>query len=135
MVKVCASCLSTWAGGMICEDCGGPLTDPFGDGAAELPEHVWSYIRLQYGARRGMIVRVFAYLLGPVVGFWLLRRALTLAGVWRVLGVVGAALAGLLTWWILYWGAGKAVRVWVLRRGQVHKAKLAKALLKRALPK
>ena len=49
-------------------------------------------------------------------------------------GVAAAALAGgVAVWWAIYVAAGRAVRVWVLRRGQVHKKKLAKALLGQAV--
>src|SRR5262245_61861751 len=117
---------------MICEDCSAPLVDPFADDAAEFPEEVWKYIRLQYGARRGMILRVLAILVGPVVAVVLARRALVLAMPWSALGVVGALAAGLLTWFVIHRVAGAAVRVWVLRRGRLRKARLARAMLRRA---
>ena len=117
---------------MICEDCGGALVDPYAESSRGLPEGVWKYIRLQYGARRGMIVRVLAILLGPVVAMVLTRRALGLASPWSYLGVVGALGAGFLTWFVLHHAAGKAVRLWVLRRGQLDKRRLARALLRRA---
>ena len=78
MIKICTACSSTWAGGRFCEDCGAPLRDPFGDEARELPSTIWGYIRLQYGARRGMIGRVLAGLLGPTLAVILLRQAVTL---------------------------------------------------------
>jgi hypothetical protein len=118
---------------MACEDCGAGLVDPFADDAAEFPEEVWKYIRLQYGARRGMIVRVMAILLGPVVAVVLARRALVMAMPWSVLGVAFALAAGFLTWFLIHRFAGQAVRVWVLRRGRLRKARLARAMLRRAL--
>ena len=130
VIKICSVCRSTWAGGRVCEDCGGALEDPFGEAAETFPEGVWKYIRLQYGARRGMLVRVVAYLLGPVVGFLLLRQA---AG--NVAGSAAAIAIGLATWWTIHWAAGRAVRIWVLRKGQVSKRRLAKAMLKRAVPR
>ena len=134
MIKICSRCRATWAGGARCDDCGGALVDPFADEAQEFPEEVWRYIRLQYGARRGMIVRVFAFLLGPVVAFVLLREAVLLrAGAPRLLASLGAIAAGVAVWAVLYYLAGQAVRVWVLRRGRLRKAKLARALLRRAL--
>ena len=133
MIKICPDCRSTWAGGRFCEDCGAALRDPYGDEARALPEGVWRYIRLQYGARRGMIVRVLAFLLGPTVGFLLLRQAVVLGLPWSLPASVGAILAGLATWWTIHWAAGKAVRLWVLRRGRISKRKLARALVKRAL--
>jgi hypothetical protein len=118
---------------MACEDCSASLVDPFADDAAEFPEEVWKYIRLQYGARRGMIVRVMAILLGPVVTVVLARRALVLGTPWSVLGTLGAIAAGVLTWFAIHRFAGQAVRVWVLRRGRLRKARLARAMLRRAL--
>jgi hypothetical protein len=118
---------------MMCEDCRTQLVDPFADQAREFPENVWKYIRLQYGARRGMIVRVLAVLMGPVVGLLLLRRALVLPGWWPTVGALGAATAGVLTWGAIHRFAGEAVRVWVLRRGRLRKARLARAILRRAL--
>src|SRR5687767_455366 len=102
MIKVCPSCRSTWAGGMICEDCGTALVDPHGEASRDLPEGVWKYIRLQYGARRGMIVRVLAILLGPTVAFLSLRRATTLPSPWSIVAGIGAILAGFLTWFALH---------------------------------
>jgi hypothetical protein len=131
MIKICRSCRSTWAGGMICEDCGAALVDPYGQASRDLPEGVWKYIRLQYGARRGMIVRVLAILLGPVVAVILARRALGLSPPWSFVGIVGALAAGLATWFVLHRLAGKAVRLWVLRRGQLNRKRLARALLRR----
>src|SRR2546423_14165513 len=117
---------------MHCEDCGTLLHDPYARDAAEvLPRSIWRYIRLQYGARRGMLVRVMAFLLVPVV-FGLLAREAVISSS-PVLGLIGAALAGFLTWAGVYWLAGKAVRIWVLRKGQLNKRRAARALLKRAL--
>ena len=134
MIKVCPACSSTWAGGRLCEDCGAELRDPYApDAETKLPRGIWRYIRLQYGARRGMLVRVMAFLLGPVVFGLLARRAFLLDGAWVALGVVGAALAGFVTFAAIYWLAGRAVRVWVLRKGQLSKRKMARAIIKRAL--
>ena len=134
MIKICPRCKSTWAGGLWCEDCGGSLIDPFSDEAAAFPEDVWRYIRLQYGARRGMLVRVIGILLGPIVFGVLLRRAMSLPSPWSWVGAAGAAVAGVGTWALLHFVAGKAVRVWVLCRGRLPKAKLARAMWKRARP-
>ena len=99
MVKICLRCRSTWAGGQTCEDCGGELRETFDGDARSFPRGVWAYIRLQYGARRGMLVRVMALLLGPVVAALLLRLALSLDLPWSVLGALGAVAAGVVTWW------------------------------------
>src|SRR2546425_702332 len=106
---------------MSCEDCGAPLVDPFAEDAQEFPEEVWKYIRLQYGARRGMIVRVLAVLLGPTVALLLLRPAMALPSPWSAFAAAGAFAAGALTWAGLHYGAGRAVRIWVLRRGRVRR--------------
>ncbi len=132
MIKICKACGSTWAGGQRCEDCGQPLSDPFApEAATELPRGVWRYIRLQYGARRGMIVRVLAFLLAPAVFALVARAAAGWPGAWSRLGLAAAIAAALATWWTIYWAAGKAVRVFVLRRGQLSKRRAAKALLRK----
>lgn len=132
MIKICTACHSTWAGGRLCEDCGAPLRDPFGGDAARLPSTIWGYIRLQYGARRGMIVRVLAVLFGPLVGGFALRTAVGLERPWSIgLGVLALPI-GVGTWWSIHWLAGRAVRIWVLRKGQVQKRRLARALARRA---
>lgn len=134
MIKVCAACNSTWAGGQVCEDCGATLHDPFAPDAADaLPRGIWRYIRLQYGARRGMIVRVIGILLGPVVAALFLRAAAGAGRPASVLLGVAALPAGVLTWYALHVGAGRAVRVWVLRRGQLNRRRLARALRRRVL--
>jgi hypothetical protein len=46
--------------------------------------------------------------------------------------IVGLAV-GLSVWWAVYVAAGRAVRVWVLQSGRVHKRKLARALLAQAI--
>jgi hypothetical protein len=133
VIKICPACSSTWAGGLWCEDCGGELRDPYAaDAATSLPSSIWGYIRLQYGARRGMLVRVLAFLLAPVVFGLVARQAATWPVPWAV-GLLCAGACGLLTFTFIYWMAGKAVRVWVLRRGQLHKRRMARALIKRAL--
>ena len=46
-----------------------------------------------------------------------------------ILGIAGSLLGGLLVYYVLHEAAHRAVRVWVLRRGQLDKKKLAKALI------
>jgi hypothetical protein len=132
VIKICPECKSTWAGGRLCEDCGATLENPYGNDAEGWPAGVWSYIRLQYGARRGMLVRVLAFLLGPTVAFLLLREAVILAMPWSLLGSLCAVATGILVWLGLHVLAGRAVRIWVLRKGQVSQKKLARAMLRRA---
>jgi hypothetical protein len=132
VIKICTACHSTWAGGQICEDCGAELRDPYGDEAKQLPPGMWRYIRLQYGARRGMLVRVMAIILAPFVAGLTLRAAAGSERPWSlVLGVVAVPL-GFATWWSIHWLSGKAVRIWVLRKGQVNKRRLARAMARRA---
>ena len=136
MVKVCVACNSTWAGGRICEDCGAELHDPFAPDAAEtVPRTLWRYIRLQYGARRGMLVRVLAFLSVPVVFMLGARQAVLLDGAWMAVGLVLAALASILAFALIYWLAGKAVRIWVLRKGQLNKRRAARALYRQVVRK
>ena len=133
MIKICPRCRSTWAGGMACEDCGSPLVDPVGAEAQAFPEDVWRYIRLQYGARRGMIVRVLAILLGAASGLLLARQAAALPAPFVLPGALLGLLAGLALWRALHVAAGRAVRLWVLRRGRVSKTRLLRAAWRRAL--
>jgi len=56
-----------------------------------------------------------------------------LASPWNLLGLAGAAAAGVATWAAIYWLAGRAVRIWVLRKGQLSKRKLARAAWKRVI--
>jgi hypothetical protein len=135
VIKVCSACHSTWAGGRLCEDCGAPLRDPFGDESRTLPSTIWGYIRLQYGARRGMLVRVMAILLGPVACGLTLRAAAGHERPWSIVLAAAALPVGLITWWTIHWSAGRAVRLWVLRKGQLKRGRLARALLYRALGK
>jgi hypothetical protein len=133
VIKICTGCHSTWAGGRLCEDCGSPLRDPFGDEARAFPSTTWRYIRLQYGARRGMLVRVMAILLAPVVAGLTLRAAAGSESPWSIaLGAVALPL-GFATWWSIHWMAGRAVRIWVLRKGQLNKRRMARVLARRAL--
>jgi|SRR5579883_2036661 len=118
---------------MVCEDCGALLRDPFGDEARSFPSTIWGYIRLQYGARRGMIVRVMAVLLAPVVLGLVLRAAAGMERPWSLIVGALAIPAALLAWWTLHWSAGRAVRIWVLRKGQLNRRRLARALVRRTL--
>jgi hypothetical protein len=133
MVKICAKCLEVWPGGYRCDTCGGPLTHTSDAEAHELPDVVWKNQRVDYGARRGMIVRFLAIVIGAVVGLFLLRAAVPLPSPWNVVGSIAGATIGLAVWWAIHVAAGRAVRVWVLQRGRVHKRKLARALLAQAM--
>jgi hypothetical protein len=63
----------------------------------------------------------------------LAREAVLLPSPWSVIGVIGAIVAGVATWALVYVAAGRAVRIWVLRKGQLRKGKMARALVRRAI--
>jgi hypothetical protein len=133
VVKICARCLEVWPGGYRCDTCGGPLTHTSDAKAHELPEVVWKNQRVDYGARRGMIVRflaIFAGFFAAVIG---VRSSVVLSSPWSFVAAGGAIVGGVALWWVIYVAAGRAVRVWVLRRGQLQKRKLARALLASAV--
>lgn len=126
VIKVCPRCLSACAGGLVCEDCGTRLRDPWGEGARRLPPEVWRTIRFQYGARRGMLVRVLAWLAGPAVALVLVREASGAATpLGLAAGVCAAIAAGVSVWAMLFFLATPAVRLWVappLRRDRLLRA-------------
>jgi hypothetical protein len=133
VVKICARCHEVSPGGYRCDACGGPLLLTSDDGAKQLPEAVWKNQRVDYGARRGMIVRFLAIFAGACAGLYGVRSAFGFTAPWSYAVGAGSIVGGLLIWWTIYVAAGRAVRVWVLRRGQVHKRKLARALLGQAV--
>lgn len=120
-------------GGFRCDNCGGKLLHTSDAGARDLPEAVWKNQRVDYGARRGMIVRFLGIFAGVVVALWGVRSSVVLASPWSWIGAIASLAMGLLVWWGIYVAAGRAVKVWVLRRGQVHRKKLARALLAQAV--
>lgn len=131
MVKVCLKCHNTWPGGYRCPDaeCGGALVHTDDARAHNLPELVWRNQRVDYGARRGMVFRFQAMILGIVLGLWGIRASVPLDSPWNILGIVGSVVGGLLIYYVLHEAAHRGVRIWVLRRGQLDKKKLAKALM------
>ena len=129
MVKICARCHEVSPGGFRCDFCDGPLIHTDDARAHELPEQVWKQQRVDYGARRGMIVRFLAIVIGAVSGLFLVRAAVPLAAPWNLLGGAAGIAIGIAIWRFIYVAAGRAVRIWVLKRGQLHKKKLARALL------
>jgi hypothetical protein len=132
VVKICARCHEVSPGGYRCDHCGGQLLHTDDERARDLPSTVWKQQRVDYGARRGMIVRFFAIFAGFFVAVYGVRASFAYHAPWAY-GVAGASLAaGIGVWWAIYVAAGRAVRVWVLRRGQVHKRKLARALIAQA---
>jgi hypothetical protein len=133
VVKICAKCHEVSPGGFRCDFCGGPLLHTDDERARELPESVWKQQRVDYGARRGMIVRFLAIFAGFFVMIYGLRSAVAFDAPWSYAVAGASVLGGVLVWWTIYVAAGRAVRLWVLRRGQVHKRKLARALIAQAV--
>jgi hypothetical protein len=131
VVKICARCHEVSPGGYRCDACGGPLIHTSDARARALPEAVWKHQRVDYGARRGMIVRFFAIFAGFLVSALGVRSSVVLDRPWSLLAAGASLLAGVAVWWAIHVAAGRAVRVWVLRRGQLQKRKLARVLLAR----
>lgn len=134
MVKICTKCHYVNAGGFRCSECDGRLvmvTDPE---AQDLPESVWKNQRVDYGARRGMIMRFMAIFLGSCVGLYGFRESVILEAPYNIVFGALAILTGLAVWRFLHWAAARGVRVWVLAKGRVHKGRLARAILISMLP-
>lgn len=102
--------------------------------AKELPEAVWRNQRLDYGARRGMLVRFFGIFAALAVGLWGVRASVVLETPWSWIGAIGSIVGGIALWRLVYVAADKGVRIWILRRGQLQKRKLAKVLLNPSAP-
>jgi hypothetical protein len=134
VVKICVRCHEVNAGGYRCVDCGGRLIHTSDPEAASLPASVWKNQRVDYGARRGMIVRFLAIIVGAVVALYGVREAVALERPWSWIAAALALTAGGLAWWFLHRAAGRGVRVWVLAKGRVRKGRLARALLLGLLP-
>ncbi len=135
MVKICASCHEVSPGGFRCDFCGGQLLHTDDARAHDLPGTVWKQQRVDYGARRGMIVRFLAIFAGFFVAVYGVRSSVAYAAPWSYIVAIASLAGGVALWWTIYVAAGRAVKVWVLRRGQVHKRKLARALLAQAVRK
>ena len=132
MVKICARCHEVSPGGFRCDFCGGPLIHTDDAKAKDLPETVWKQQRVDYGARRGMIVRFLAIFAGFFVAVYGVRTSVPLDRPWCFIGAGASLAAGIALWRVIYVAAGRAVKVWVLRRGQLHRRKLARALFSSA---
>ncbi|MBK8253687.1 MAG: hypothetical protein IPK82_13595 [Polyangiaceae bacterium] len=131
MVKICTKCHNIWPGGFRCPDetCRGALIHTDDARAQELPEAVWRNQRVDYGARRGMVFRFQAGVLAIVLGLYGVRSSVPLESPWNIVGIVGSLVGGALFYYVFHELAHRAVRVWVLRRGQLDKKKLTRALL------
>jgi hypothetical protein len=133
VVKICARCHEVSPGGFRCDFCGGPLIHTSDAAAHDLPESVWKNQRVDYGARRGMIVRFLAIFAGFFVAVYGVRASVAYERPWSYVVAAASLLGGVAVWWAIDVAAGRAVKIWVLRRGQVQKKKLAKALLAQAV--
>lgn len=102
--------------------------------AKDLPASVWKNQRVDYGARRGMIMRFVAIFAGSMVGLYGFRASFGLEPPWSRAAGAGAIALGLAVWWVLHRAATRGVRVWVLAKGRVHNARLARAILLAMLP-
>ena len=134
MVKICTECHEVNAGGFRCVDCGGRLILTSDPEAQNLPDSVWKTQRVDYGARRGMIMRFLAIFIGAVTGLYGLRESVALDSPWNIIAALGSVAVGLAIWRFLYHAAGRGVRVWVLAKGKVRKGRLARAILLSLLP-
>lgn len=90
---------------------------------------VWRNQRVDYGARRGMIFRFLGIFIAIVVGLFGVRTAVPLPSPWSWIGAAGAIAVAIGVWRFFHVAANRGVRIWVLRKGQVQKRKLARALL------
>jgi hypothetical protein len=131
VVKICLKCHNIWPGGYRCPDaeCGGALVHTDDQRALELPELVWRNQRVDYGARRGMVFRFQAMVVSIVLGLLGVRASVPLDSPWNIVGIVSSILGGIVLYYVLHEATHRAVRLWVLRRGQLDRKKLAKALL------
>jgi hypothetical protein len=135
VVKICLDCHEVNAGGYRCVDCGGRLVHTSDPEAKDLPESVWKNQRVDYGARRGMIVRFLAIFAGAGIALYGVRESVVLASPWSWIGAVASLALGLGVWFLLYRLAGRGVRLWVLQKGRVHKGRLARAAIAGVMPK
>jgi hypothetical protein len=62
------------------------------------------------------------------------RASVVLASPWSWIGAIASILGGVALWRLIYVAADRGVRIWILRRGQLQKRKLAKVLLGPSAP-
>jgi hypothetical protein len=134
VVKICVACHYVNAGGFRCVECGGKLIHTSDAAAKDLPDSVWRTQRVDYGARRGMLMRFIGIFAGVIVGAYGLRESVALERPWSLVGAALAVLAGTLVWWIIHRAATRGVRVWVLAKGKVRRGRLARAVFLSLLP-
>jgi hypothetical protein len=109
------------------------LTHTSDNQAKDLPEVVWRNQRVDYGARRGMVFRFQAIFLGFFIAVLGVRWSVGLGSPWAWPAALGALVTGVLVWWLLHVAADRAVKIWVLRSGQLSRRKLARALIHQAV--
>jgi hypothetical protein len=129
VVKICTRCHYVNAGGFRCSECGGRLIHTSDAEARDLPSSVWKNQRVDYGARRGMILRFLAIFVGALTALFGLRESVALASPWSWIAAAVAVVTGLVVWRVLYHAAGRGVRVWVLAKGRVRKGRLLRAIV------
>ncbi len=134
MVKICLDCHYVNAGGFRCSECDGVLVHTSDPKAQALPSSVWKNQRVDYGARRGMIMRFLAIFAGALVGLFGVRESVAYAAPWNLVVFVASVVGGLTVWWILHRAATRGVRVWVLAKGKVNHRRLARAVLIGMIP-
>ncbi|MCA9625672.1 MAG: hypothetical protein KC731_41905, partial [Myxococcales bacterium] len=90
--------------------------------------------RVDYGARRGMIMRFMAIFIGSFIGLYGLRESVALERPYNLIVGIGSVVLGLAIWRLFHWAAGRGVRVWVLAKGKLNRTRLARAILISLLP-
>lgn len=135
MVKICTECYEVNAGGFLCVDCGGRLILTSDPEAKTMPASVWKTQRVDYGARRGMMMRFTGIFMGALLGLYGLRESMALASPWSIMGGILSLCAGLLLWRLFHHAAGRAVRVWVLAKGKVRRGRLIRAIFLSMIPR
>lgn len=134
MVKICLDCHYVNAGGSVCTECSGRLVMVSDPEAKSLPDTVWRNQRVDYGARRGMIMRFTAIFAGSTTGLYGVRQSFGMTPPWSYVATAGSIAIGLAIWWTLYLAAARGVRVWILAKGRVHNARLVRAIVLAMLP-
>lgn len=128
MVKICLRCHYVNAGGYRCVECGGKLVHTSDPQAQDLPASVWKNQRVDYGARRGMIMRLLAIFIAAFVGLFGVRESFALGPPWSTVVAVASIALGIALYGLLHRAAHRAVRVWILAKGRVHKGRLLRAM-------
>ncbi len=134
VVKICVDCHYVNAGGFRCCECDGKLIMVTDAEAHGLPPEVWKTQRIDYGARRGMIMRFMAIFAGVLVGLWGVRESVAFTSPWSWILATASATMGMCVWWALHRAATRGVRVWVLAKGKVNRKRLIRAIFVSMIP-